>query len=86
MVRKGSPVRVRQRLFSKGLLVAAFRGSRPGLIARLPPSRVTSGYCSVADGLSGLADHLDDGAAPGGFELLEQPPVDVQARARLDAG
>src|SRR3954453_3660095 len=83
MVRKGSPVRVRQRALAKGLLFGIFRGSAPCRIVGSSLSRVPSGHRSVADRVPGLANHLDRGAALGGVALLEQAPVDVQAGARL---
>jgi hypothetical protein len=63
---KGRRFRAPQMLSLKALLVATFRGSTSGPIARSWLSRVPSGHRSVADDLPRLPDHLNYGAAAGG--------------------
>src|SRR4051794_37435813 len=63
--------------------MGVYGGSGARRIVATEAARVPSGERSVADRPPRLLDHLDGGAPAGGVELLEQAPVNVQARTGL---
>jgi hypothetical protein len=83
MVRKGRRFESGRGLFSKGLLIALLGGGALAPLVRWSLARVPSGYGSVANGSSRLADDLNGRPSARGVELLEQAAVDVQAGARF---